>query len=166
MRHYTYLLLLIIFASCSSSTPKEIFEERTGLKISDSIKNVDVVDNYEIREGEFSIVFKTTENQIKLWLDSGPPWENAKWQKGKIPYEIGVAVKFNFPDGVSAGIYDNGESMYFGNEALIKLLNDSTNYYSFVEDCCPKEKGLRFHNGRLLIIQPQTKMVYFQHWDF
>ncbi len=145
---------------------KKIFEKRTGLSISNSISNIDVNDNYELMEGEFSIVFKTSESQIKHWLSGKPPWNNIKWHKGQIPHKLGASVKFNFADGVGLGIYNNGESIYLGDKDLVKLLNDTTNYYSYVEDCCPDQKGLRFHDGRLLILQPRTRMVYYSVWDF
>ena len=148
------------------SDAKKVFEKRTGLSISDSISNIDVNDNYELLEGEFSIVFKTSESQINSWLSGKPPWNNIKWHKGQIPHKLGVSVKFNFADRVGLGIYDNGESIYLGDKDLVKLLNDTTNYYSYVEDCCPDQKGLRFHDGRLLILQPRTRMVYYAVWDF
>ncbi|QDW25926.1 hypothetical protein FFJ24_014290 [Pedobacter sp. KBS0701] len=165
MRQYLYILFFFL-SSCSSSEPKTVFEERTGLSISDSISNIKVTDNYELQEGEFSIVFKTTESQINSWLNSSPPWNNLKWHKGQIPPGIGIATQFNFPERVGLATNDDGKTTYFGDENLIKLLNDTTNYYSYVEDCCSDEKGLRFHDGRLLILQPHTRMIYFATWDF
>ncbi|SFA59886.1 hypothetical protein SAMN04488511_12419 [Pedobacter suwonensis] len=165
MRQYLYILFFLL-SSCSSSDPKAIFEDRTGLSISDSISNVKATDNYELLEGEFSIVFKTTQSQINSWLKGSPPWNNLKWHKGKIPPEIGVAAQFNFPERVGLEASDDGEATYFGDENLIKLLNDTTNYYSYVEDCCAAEKDLRFHDGRLLILQPHTKMIYYAVWNF
>ena len=79
---------------------------------------------------------------------------------------MGGAVKFNFPEGVGYSTDDKGNRSYIGNDNLMKLLNDTTNYYTYVEDCCPKDKGLRFHDGRLLILQPRTKMIYYAVWDF
>lgn len=165
MRQYI-LLLILVLSSCSSNDPKVIFEDRTGLSISDSINNIKVTDNYELNEGEFSIVFKTTEAQINSWLNSRPPWNNVQWYKGQIPHKIGVAVHFNFPEGVGYGTDDNGKSFYDDNNDLTKLFNDTTNYYSYVEDCCTEKAGLRFHDGRLLIIQPRTKMAYYAVWNF
>ncbi len=165
MRQYIYLLILVL-SSCSSSDPKTVFEERTGLSIRDSIYNVKVTDNYELQEGEFSIVFKTNDTQIKSWQNSRPPWNNVKWHKGQIPHHIGIAVHFNFPEGVGYGTDDNGKSFYDEDNDLTKLFNDTTNYYSYVEDCCPDDPGLRFHDGRLLILQPRTRMVYYAVWDF
>lgn len=164
MRQYLYILFFFL-SGCSSSDPKTVFEERTGLSISDSISNIRVTDSYELLEGDFSIVFKTTKSQINSWLNNSPPWKNLKWHKGQIPPEIGIAVRFNFPEGVASVSSDNGKNTYFGDENLIKLLNDTTNYYSYVEDCCSGEKGLRFHDGRLLILQPHTRMIYYTVWD-
>ena len=166
MRYYICLLILVL-SSCYSSDPKVIFEERTGLSVRDSISNIVETDGYEFNEGEYSIVFKTTDSQIKSWVDDRPPWENNKWHRGQIPHGIGIAVKFNFPEGTGSSTDDRGITRYeIGDENLIKLLNDTTNYYSYVEDCCPKDKDLRFHDGRLLILQPRTKMIYYAVWDF
>lgn len=143
-----------------------IFEERTGLSITDSISNIKATDNYDLQEGEFSIVFKTTDSQINAWVNSSPPWENMQWHKGQIPHHIGVAVHFNFPSGSGYGIDENGISSYTDDSDLTKLFNDTTNYYSFKEDCCANDKDLRFHDGRLLILQPRTKMAYYAVWDF
>lgn len=165
MRKYIYLFILVL-SSCSSSDPKTVFEDRTGLSITDSISNIKATDNYDLQEGEFSIVLKTTESQINTWLKGSHPWDNKQWHKGQIPHHIGVAVHFNFPSGSGYGTDENGKSSYTDDSDLTKLFNDTTNYYSYVEDCCANEKGLRFHDGRLLILQPHTKMVYYAVWDF
>ena len=82
MRYVIYLTLLIFFPSCFSNNPKTEFQRRTGLLISDSTFNVDSKDTYFPHEGEYSIVFKTTESQIRKWLDTAPPWNNSFWYKG------------------------------------------------------------------------------------
>jgi len=167
-RRSSQLLILIISllsVSCSSN-PKDIFEDRTGLKIDQPIFGIKETDTYGIHEGEYSIVFRSTEGQIKTWLKGNPPWNNKKWNKGAIPHVMGGAFQLNFPESVGLAFPDKGTPFYMGDKGLVKLLNDTSNYYSYIEDCCPKDNKLRFHDGRILIIQPQTKMVYYAVWDY
>jgi hypothetical protein len=166
MRYQIYLTVLILFASCFPDNPKKEFQQRTGLLISDSTFNVDSRDTYFPHEGEYSIVFKTTESQIRKWLDTTPPWNNSTWLKGQIPHEIGIACQFNFPERVGVGGSQNDKRVYIGDKDLENLLNDTTNYYSYREDCCTDDSELRFHDGALLIIQPKTRMIYYSNWNY
>ena len=166
MRYAIYTLILFFLLSCSANDPKRVFEDRTGLTLNEPGSQFVVTDTYELTEGEFSIVFKTSDTQIKSWLKGNPPWNNRSWHRGKIPVNIGLACQFNFPDRVWGAGPDDSDMAYYGDKSLVKLLSDTTNYYSYVEDCCPGKKGLRFHDGRLLIIQPRTKMIYYSVWDF
>jgi len=166
VRHNIYLTVLILFTSCFPSNPQREFQRRTGLLISDSTFNVDSQDTYFPHEGEYSIVFKTTESQITKWLEARPPWNNLTWHKGQIPHQIGIACQFNFPERVGVTTNRNGKKYYNGDKDLEDLLNDTTNYYSYREDCCTDDEKLRFHDGALLIIQPKTRMIYYSNWNY
>jgi len=157
---------MILLVSCFPSDPKKEFERRTDLVISDSIFNIDSRNTYFPHEGEYSIVFKTTDSQIRKLLVTTPPWTNLTWHKGQIPHQIGIACQFNFPERVGVGTNLNGKKEYIGNKDLENLLNDTTNYYCYREDCCTDDEDLRFHDGALLIIQPKTKMIYYSNWNY
>jgi len=171
MRHLIILLLnLTIFASCFQKS-KDIklnddFINRTGLKFIDSAYNIENRNTYSFNEGEYSLVFKITKSQLNAWLNSTPPWENRIWTKGPIPHEIGIACQFNFPDRVGVGTDKRGIEDYYGDENLKRLLNDSTNFFTVREDCCPGEDRLRFHAGALLILSPSSNMVYYSNWKY
>ncbi|WP_207420260.1 hypothetical protein [Desertivirga brevis] len=166
MQLHILIISTLFLSACFSDDPKSTFAERTGLTISESTSNLVVTDGYAFLSGEYSIVFRTTNSQIKKWLASAPPWNNGRWHKGSIPHNIGVACQFNFKERVGLVETEKGEKWYYGDDDLSKLLNDTTNYFSYVEDCCSNDKGLRFHDRRLLIIQPATKMVYYSVWDY
>jgi len=165
MKHYL-LIALILFTGCHADDRMAEFQNRTGLKLTDSTFNLAGADTYFPHEGEYSIVFKTTPSQIEAWLKNTPPWGNEHWTVGPIPHEIGIACQFSFSDRVGVGISRDGKKSYSGDKNLESLLNDNTNYYVFREDCCKDQPDLRFHDGALLIIQPHTKMVYYSNWNY
>jgi hypothetical protein len=166
MRNIT-IVFLVFFSSCSSTVDKKAeFQKRTSLIIEDSIFNIGGADTYFPHEGEYSIVFKTTEHQIKKWLTNNPPWNNATWSVGQIPHEIGIACQFNFPERVGVGSNQDGKKSYSGNKDLEKLLNDTTNYYAFRKDCCNDDIDAGVNDGALIIIQQSTNMVYYSNWNY
>lgn len=173
MTRYFYIIIIFL-ASCSGDDfvsnsvdddAKTEFEKRTGLELSDSTINLKETDTYFPHEGEYSIVFRTSPHQIETWLKSRPPWKNQNWRRGQIPHEVGMQCQFNFPDRVGVSSFRDGTKSYTGDKDLENLLNDSTNYYVFREDCCP-ENGLNFHDGALLIMQPGTGLVYYSNWNY
>jgi hypothetical protein len=157
------LFICVVIVLKKTKTKEDKFEDITGLNISDSVSFITKKDTYFVFEGEYSLVLKTTKKQIKKWINERPPWDNKSWNKGPIPFDIGIGVQFNFKDGVARVTNEDGKEFYSGDTDLETLLNDSTSYYVFKEDCCP---DLRFHDGQLLILQPNTQMVYYSGWNY
>jgi len=164
LTHYLFIVIIVL-TGCVADDSKTEFQKRTGLQFSDVAQNIKETDTYFPHEGEYSIVFKTTQSQIDSWLKGNPPWGNLHWRIGQIPHEVGMQCQFNFSDRVGVSSYSDGRKVYSGDKELENLLNDTTNYYVFREDCCP-ENGLRFHDGALLIVQPRTKFVYYSKWNY
>lgn len=163
MTRYLFIIAIIV-SGCLPFGHKGEFQARTGLEPGAAF-DVVATDTYFAGEGEYSIVFRTTQEQIDTWLKNNPPWKNERWRTGQVPHQIGICCQFNFPERVAvSGSKESGQT-YRGDKDLEQLLNDTTNYYVFREDCCNDER-LRFHDGALLIIQPRTKMVYYSHWNY
>lgn len=147
---------------------KQDFKKETGLTIQYPIKAVHKNDTYFVTEGEYSIVFKTTSNQVHKWLTSSPPWKEGKWEHGSIPGQIGMHCKFYFPAGTGLIKKGTGQWVYAENNALTQMLNDTSNYYTFRERCCPESgsEELRFHKGDLLVLQTDSNKVWYSSWDY
>jgi hypothetical protein len=160
-----FSILFILITGCFTDNPKLEFQKRTGLRLADSTFNLANTDTYFPHEGEYSIVFKTTQSQIEAWLKDSPPWNNKNWRTGQIPHGVGIACQFNFPGRVGVATTQDGRKIYSGDKKLEQLLNDTTNNYVYREDCCSDDQ-LRFRDGALLIIQPKTKMVYYSNWNY
>lgn len=159
-----FVCTILLLLACNS--PRHRFEKSTGLTIKAPVLYFLAKDTYGIIEGEYSVVLKTTKDQIDQWLKNTPPWENRKWSKGPVPAELGANAQFNFPRRVGYGIDRDGKTVYSGDKNLAALLNDPATYYVFKELCCPDKEGLRFHDGCLLILQPTTQMVYYSNWNY
>lgn len=157
------LFISVLIIIRVSRNKEDKFEQITGLNISDTVVFIKKTDTYFPFEGEYSLVFKTTKKQIEKWVKGKPAWGNEIWNKGQIPFDIGMSVQFNFQEGVSVASNQDEKKFYSGDKELEKLLNDSTNYYVFKEDCCP---DLRFNDGQLLILNSKTQMVYYSGWNY
>jgi hypothetical protein len=168
MKLIFYVLIPIIFCSCSlEKSEEEYFTTVTGLEITDSIQIISESDSYYIGEGEYSLIFKTSKNQIEKWISEKPPWGLGEWQRDTVDFNIGFHCSFGTQEGSPSLSTTNGTTNYSGNDEAIKILSDTNNHYSFQEICCPEQgDALRFHNGTLLIIKPNKKTVYLSVWDY
>lgn len=150
-------------------TTKQLFENRTGLKITDSIYNITEKDTYFPHEGELSIVFNTTQPQIENWIKQSPPWDNPVWNTGKVPAYI-LNCNFGLDGGVSKSIfsYKDGttDTVYQGDSVLINLINNDNNAWVSKEYCCEDDSLFRYHDGQLLIIEKDKNKVWYSNWNY
>lgn len=98
------------------------------------------------RDGEYYVVFDTTNQYINNYLQSRL-WE-ISWKRGPIPDTVTSKT----------GLYK-------------KFLEDfqSPNVWYLVEDRFPVKESQPaniFHNGRLIMINPDKKRVFYSQWDF
>lgn len=147
--------------------PKESFETRTGLKVTDTIFNIIENDTYFPHEGEYSLVFSTTSKQINYWITNESPW-GKEWKDGPIPHHI---MNCNFGLG-GVGMYirtdSNGkvDTVYTNKNKIYWFLTEKNFKYVSEEFCCPNDSNLRYHNGRLLILEIDSNKVWYSNWDY
>lgn len=91
-------------------------------------------------DGEYYIVFDTTAEEIKKYLETSL-W-GTTWKKGSVPQQI------SFHTGLSRweGSKFNSSSIWYLAE------NQNTN--------------IPFHNGRLMVIDPEKNRILYSEWDF
>lgn len=162
------ILLTLVITSCSiNQSDEEYFTRVTGLKITEPIEIIDKSNSYVMGDGEYSIIFKTSEQQIMKWISNKPPWSLDDWKRGTVDHDIGFHCSFGNSDGSPSISSINDITKYSGHSEVIEILTDSNNYFSYEERCCPEQGGaLRYHNGALLIIKPHSNTVYLSVWDY
>lgn len=144
---------------------EELFTRLTGLEIKDPIEVELRGNDYMAAEGEEWLIFTTTPEQIARWIEQGRAPYLSEWDTGMVPHQIGFHCSFglNTPGVSSVG----GEESYSGDEDIISILSDPGNLYASEERCCGDDEGpLRYHNGTLLIIKPDSNKVYLSVWDY
>lgn len=144
------------------SAPEFLLAE-TGIAMGDGWSEVDSGDEHGgmVGDGESIAVFKLTQPAIDKLIESKPPW-SADWQVGPVPGEIGFHCNFG-TDGVAFGGPIGETGTYTGDESLVRLLSSGRLFYDAKERCCD---SLPWHNGHLIVIDPDTKTVWLSVWDF
>jgi len=168
MKVILLVLISIALVSCNISESKEeYFTRLTGLEIVESIDLTSKSENYLFNgDGHTSLIFQTSEKQMKRWISNSPPWSLSEWKRGIVDFEIGLHTNFGISQGNISVTTVNDSTFYSGSEKMISILTDKDNYYSYEERCCSERyNDLRFHNGTLLIINPNSKTVYLSIWD-
>ena len=111
-------------------------------------------------DGETFFVFRLPQADVAEILNSPPPWSD-DWQTGPVEHEIGFHCNFG-TSGVSwhssAGVDE-----YLGDPTLKSVLSSGQIRYDAKERCCD---SLRWHNGHLLVIDPENSQVWLSIWDF
>jgi hypothetical protein len=149
-------------------TIEEKFKKCTDLNINDTIYNIKETDTYFPLEGEYSLVFNTTEKQINEWIKNKPPWNNKKWQKGPRPYNV---LNCNFGLGgtgryIKTDTKGNVDTVYTNKNKLFGFLTKDNFIYVSREFCCPNDSNLRYHNGQLLILEVDSNKIWYSNWDY
>jgi len=96
-------------------------------------------------DGEYYIVFDTTEKYINFYLETTPWGKN--WKRGPVPDRIAsiTALSDEFPE-----IYNSKGVWYVAQD------RDQTKESYFYNG---------FSNGRLIVIDPKNNRVFYSHWD-
>ena len=145
------LLTLSAFIGCGDldSGPRTItdphgeFNDATGFSLPATAKVVAAGDTHGgfHGDGELYLVFKTDPATVQKWLDSIPPWKQTEWLTGPVPGDI------------------SGHCM----DAPTTGMNSTTIKY-VAEDF--RLSSIEWHNGRLLVLNPETGDVTLSWWDF
>lgn len=120
----------------------QAFLESSGLKLPTNARIIESCDDHSgfHGDGEYYMVFDTTPEEINKYLQT-TPWNN-QWQKQPVPSDI------SFRTGLTKIYADTFES------------NDI--WYV----ATGKDGAIPYHNGKLMVIDPQLNRVFYSQWDF
>jgi len=93
-------------------------------------------------DGVFTVVFEVNHGDLRALLQSAP--FGGSWETGPVPAEI--------------------KQSFFENEFKLKAPWHATNTKYVAQDRGPKH--LPWHNGRLFIVEPDSRRVWFGEWDY
>lgn len=144
------------------SAPDFVLSE-TGIAVTDDWTEIDSEDEHGgfVGDGETFAIFKLKQEAIDTLIESAPPWSD-EWQSGPVPGEIGFHCSFG-TDGVSFGGPIGEPGSYLGNESLVDLLGSKLILFDAKERCCDT---ISWHNGHLIVIDPNARTVWLSVWDF
>jgi hypothetical protein len=145
--------------------PAAEFTQCTGLPFPQSAKLVSGSDDHGTvpmsSEGELFIVYDISSEDVDRLLKGPAPWGASDWQSGPVPGKIGFHCRFGTA-GVAAASSGSEPDGYIGDPQLMNLLGSARVRYAADERCC---ESLRWHNGRLLVVDPINKRVWLSVWD-
>jgi hypothetical protein len=111
-------------------------------------------------DGEFYLVFEADPEALSKWLADAPPWGKS-WQAGPLPSEMTFQNMFGWQE---SGLLDLPEpDAHLNPDRAENVLNSTRVRYSAEERCC---QTLPWHNGSLLIVDPESGYVWLSVWDF
>ncbi|HTE19503.1 MAG TPA: hypothetical protein VK689_14130 [Armatimonadota bacterium] len=157
-----FLLGLGMFVSHRRS-PNEQFRQATGLKWPETARLVARDDDHGgiMGEGEFYLILQADAATLGKWLAGPAPWA-ASWKRGPVPGELGFHCGFG-TEGVGWGSTNGAPPEYTGDARLIRVLGSKDVWYAERNRCCD---GMEWHNGDLLVLDPQSGKVWLAVWDF
>lgn len=151
MHRVLVILLLAVATGCghiddgprSISDPISEFTNATGLSLPSTSTVVNAADTHGgfHGDGELYLVFKTNLAIVEDWLTDVPPWKQKDWLAGPVPPEISSHCLHAPTTGM--------------NSAEVRYI---------AEDF--KLSSIPWHNGRLLVVNPNTGEVTLSWWDF
>lgn len=103
-------------------------------------------------EGELHVVARVPPTTIASWLASPPPWGQAAWRHGPVAPDVAARCR------LGAAAFGQAEGRYSQRAWSLEGVR-----YVALERCC---EGLRWHNGNLLVLDPQQGLVWLSVWDF
>jgi hypothetical protein len=112
-------------------------------------------------DGERYLVADVGPKVVERWLSDEPPWGNADWKPGPVPAEIGFHCSFGFK-GLSVTTSVTSAE-YHGPTELTRILSSRNVSYA------ARARGpqsMRWHNGDLLILEPQSGALWLSSWDW
>lgn len=123
--------------------PAAEFSEITRLELPEGAKLVVADDTHGgfHGDGELFFVYTVSREAIEEWLVEPPPWSQREWQRGPVPREISSHCL----DAPTEGM----------NRNRVRYVAEDSEY-----------SGIPWHNGRLLVLDPQAGRVVLSCWDF
>ena len=139
------------------------FKFFTGLAMPEDATVVRTADNHGgfHGDGEFYLVFKTDRATLENWLAEPPPW-GKRWQAGPLPSEMTYQNMFGWEFDFSA-VEGQAAVDPTKPDRAAYAFNSPSVRYSAEERCC---EGTPWHNGSLLIVDPESGYVWLSVWDF
>ncbi|MBX9790358.1 MAG: hypothetical protein K2Y37_15680 [Pirellulales bacterium] len=112
-------------------------------------------------DGEFYLVFKADRKSLVKLLADEPPWGD-RWQTSPVPGLMGFGNQFGWQSKFSA---DEGHAAIDATrpDRAAYAFHAPSMRYSAQERCC---QTLPWHNGSLLIVDPESGYVWLSVWDF
>lgn len=159
-----FVYFLAGFGSDQSTTPPNtVFTTETGIEIGDDWQLIASGDDHGgfVGDGETYFVFSVPTADIENLLASPALWSN-DWLHGPVDHAIGYHCGFGI-GGVGYSSSSNGTKEYSGHQRLASLLSSTQIRYDAKERCC---ESLRWHNGHLLIVDPENGKIWLSVWDF
>ena len=126
--------------------PSADFTEKTGLPWPSSgnlIKADDTHGGFH-GDGDFYLVFSVDKETFSRWKSQKPPWGASRWERGPVPSEIASRCMFGDAKGWCAPA--------------------STDLFYVARARGPE--SMRWHNGDLLVLDPEGRVVWLYVWDF
>ena len=139
---------MAIDADCSESYSvfdgaEERFESMTCLKLSPSATVHAMFNSYTLGEGDYLVVFNSSQEALEDYLDQPAPW-GSSWQRGPLPDSM----------------RRQGLDIFTQNGA--DILDTDSIWFASVDF---SSRDIEFQNGNLLILSPDTNEIWFTYWD-
>ena len=144
------------------------FVKWTGLEYPDSAQIIAFGDDHGIitmsSEGDYFLVFDVDEKSITEILNQQPEspqpeqWAFSEWQSGPVPAEIGRGRRFE-----TKATYSTQAHSSVTQEEVAQVFEHEDIFYSASERCCDT---IPWHNGTLIVIDPNENRVWVSGWDY
>ena len=120
----------------------QAFYQSSGLKLPSDVQIIESCDDHGgfHGDGEYYLVFDTSEKQISEYLKA-TPW-NSQWQQQPVPREISSRTGL---EEIAADTFESSNIWYVATG---------------------KDATIPYHNGKLMVIDPQNNRVFYSQWDF
>ena len=158
------VVLLGAFAFyCTRKTPEapapSVFTAVTGLKVGLQWNAVAGGSEYGGfgSEGESYLVFRLSKADFDALLNSAAPW-SGQWKSGPVEDVIGGPCTFGTRDWAK-----NALDEHVSATRVEELLTSTTVFFDAQERCCA---GNSWHNGDVVLLDPQDSTVWWSSWDF
>ena len=162
------LLIIVLAGALAYNSLTLRFCWLTGLRVPFGAKDLRTADDHGgfHGDGEYYAVFKTEDRTVQSWLAKPAPWSRQKWEKGPVPPHAGLHAGFgHHGTGMSVVRSANGSTReeYFGGSPEIMAVLQSSNVWFSCRARGPKD--MPWYNGDLIILDPNSSMVWLSSWD-
>lgn len=158
-------LLVFIRVVIWASSAQGRFALATGLSCPKVVSLIDTEDNHSVYngDGEFYLIMECDPETTHRWLSSRPFWGLSQWHRGPVPAEIGFHCHFGASETMGYSTIPDGSEEYFGGSAEIREVLSSPKFWYAAEDKCP---SIPYHQGRLLVVDPESGRVWYSDWKW